>query len=377
MFLIHIKSKNFPTKITVDLNDWDMAKGFYDLLGGRFIFVINRITKPGLFEGLPHIEMKAPKKLRSVYNFFWWPVFYRRLRKSRPEEKDFWVWTNEPFLLLIISFWSIFLPCKILLEFIGSFSHSVEKPVYRLARTFNDIWSASLSETARQLLISFDKKYEVKSFVLRTGYNPESLNQKFNQEAVRQEIGAEPDDLLVCYSGHFETNGPKGVELMIKSLRHIENPKVKMYFVGGYEHEIEEFSKLAKSYGVEDRVIFVPWQRDLKKAMYYASAADVMAIPTSQANQHNQFSFPVKIWEYLALGKPVISSDLPINREVLNENNASFFELGDHKEFAQRVLELESDRELIQKLGQNGKETAVGQTWPERARKVVEFIKTH
>ncbi|MBI4122032.1 MAG: glycosyltransferase family 4 protein [Parcubacteria group bacterium] len=377
MYLIQLKSKNFPTKITVDLNDWEMAKTFQQLLPGQFTFVVNRLSKPEMFNGLNYREIKGPRRLRSLYVFFWWPLWFWRLRRQFPAEKKFWVWLNEPTLLAIVALWSKLFPCEILLEFIGSFRHSVERPLYRWAATWHPrIHTAALSEVARQLLIQFDQRYEPRSSVLRTGYSPGSLQQEFNPTAVRTEIGARPEDFLVSYVGHFETNGPKGVELMIEALTHLPDPRVKMYFVGGYPAEIQQFSALAQAKGVGGRVIFVPWQRDLKQAMAYANAADVMAIPTSQANQHNQFSFPVKIWEYLALGKPVISSDLPINREVLNEGNARFFTLGEAKHFAACVAELAANPDLSRQLGENGRRTAAGQTWPERAQKVIACIKS-
>ena len=376
MYLIHLKSKNFPTKITVDLNDLDMARGFQQALPGQFMLVVNRVKDETQFSGLQYQQMRGPRRLRSLYVFFWWPWWFWRLKRRQPQEKDFWVWLNEPALLAIVAVWSKLLPCKILLEFIGSFRHGVERPLYQLARSCNDVWSASLSETARQLLLAFDPRYGARSFVLRTGYDPGSLNQTFQPERVRSELGLRPDDFVVAYSGHFETNGPKGVELMIAALDHLPDRKVKMYFIGGYPQEIDAYSALAKAQGVHERVVFVPWQRDLKRAMAYANAADVMAIPTSQANQHNQYSFPVKIWEYLALGKPVISSDLPINREVLNTTNARFFDLGDARDFAKQVQYLHENPQLQGELGRNSKQAAVGFTWPERAKKVVDFIGT-
>ena len=374
MYLIHCKSKNFPTKITVDLNDLDMARGFQKEMPGRFAFIVNRVKDPTLFAGLNYFVMNGPRRLRSLYIFFWWPWWFWRFKRHHRHEREFWVWLNEPALLAIVAFWSKLLPCRILLEFIGSFSHQVERPLYRFARSCNDIWSAALSETARQLLLTFDRRYEKKSFVLRTGYNPDSLHQVFEPQRVRAELNLRPENFVVGYSGHFETNGPKGVELMIEALTHLPDRRIKMYLIGGYPAEIEHFSGLADKLGVKERVVFVPWQRDLKLAMAYANAADVMAIPTSQANQHNQYSFPVKIWEYLALGKPIISSDLPINREVLNTTNARFFDLGDARAFAKQVQYLHENPQLQAELSRNSKQAAIGFTWPERAKQVVEFI---
>jgi glycosyltransferase involved in cell wall biosynthesis len=81
---------------------------------------------------------------------------------------------------------------------------------------------------------------------------------------------------------------------------------------------------------------------------------------------------PLKIFEYLAQGKPVVSSDLPVLREVLNEEVAILCRPDDRDQWAQAICRLTADPHLREQLGSAGREhVAAHYSWSARAKQVI------
>ncbi|HZI25946.1 MAG TPA: glycosyltransferase, partial [Chryseolinea sp.] len=81
---------------------------------------------------------------------------------------------------------------------------------------------------------------------------------------------------------------------------------------------------------------------------------------------------PMKMFEYMAAGRGIVSADLPVIREVLNERNAVFCapnEIGGWRLEIERLLEDEARRT---KLGNQARRDVEGYTWLAREEKVLE-----
>jgi glycosyltransferase involved in cell wall biosynthesis len=125
--------------------------------------------------------------------------------------------------------------------------------------------------------------------------------------------------------------------------------KIKMLVVGSGE-KFRDFRNLAESYGVLDRVIFTgttPYAQGPKDI----SCMDVCLI-CRKPTQDSQNSLPLKLFEYMACEKPVISTPLAgvkeaVGDRVLYASNA--------EELKQRILELYHNNELRKELGKDGR----------------------
>jgi glycosyltransferase involved in cell wall biosynthesis len=60
---------------------------------------------------------------------------------------------------------------------------------------------------------------------------------------------------------------------------------------------------------------------------------------------------PLKIFEYMASGRAIVASDLPVLREVLNNRNAVLCEADNVDQWRQAIITLTEDRQLRQRLG--------------------------
>jgi glycosyltransferase involved in cell wall biosynthesis len=78
----------------------------------------------------------------------------------------------------------------------------------------------------------------------------------------------------------------------------------------------------------------------------------------------------MKMFEYMAAGRAIVSSDLPVIREILNEKNAVFCEpdeVGDWRLVIESLLDDEDQRTL---LGNQARHDVQGYTWIARAQRI-------
>jgi glycosyltransferase involved in cell wall biosynthesis len=80
---------------------------------------------------------------------------------------------------------------------------------------------------------------------------------------------------------------------------------------------------------------------------------------------------PMKLFEYLASGRPILSSDLPVLREVLDDEFAVLLPPGDVGAWAAALEALAADPARRERLGEAGR-TAAGQySWKARAERIL------
>lgn len=107
---------------------------------------------------------------------------------------------------------------------------------------------------------------------------------------------------------------------------------------------------------------------------WYAKS-DIVLLPY-QSNVETVTSMsPVKMFEAMAAGRPIIASDLPTIREVLkHEENALLVEAGDLDAWQRALERLRDDPQLAISLAQNARAEAAKYTWERRAQGILQAI---
>ena len=124
---------------------------------------------------------------------------------------------------------------------------------------------------------------------------------------------------------------------------------------------MQEARDLVDSHGISDRVVFTGFV-PFGKVSQYISCMDVCLIPLV-GSADCQHAFPVKLMEYMACGKPVISTPLAGVAEAVGDR---VLYASDGQGLAERVLELYGNSELRKKLGLQGKALVErNYTWPQ------------
>ena len=96
--------------------------------------------------------------------------------------------------------------------------------------------------------------------------------------------------------------------------------------------------------------------------------ADVLVLPNPATAVSERYTSPLKLFEYLAMGRPIVASDLPAFREVVrHRENALLFEAGSAPALAAAVRAVVGDPALAASLGRRAFETAHDYSWDARA----------
>jgi glycosyltransferase involved in cell wall biosynthesis len=133
----------------------------------------------------------------------------------------------------------------------------------------------------------------------------------------------------------------------------------------------DELVAAAGRHGVERRVVFAG-RRAHDEVPALLAAFDLALVPAI-----NPYASPLKLFEYMAAGLPVVAPDQPNLREVLeSEGNALLVPREDGEALAVAVTRLVGDAELRRRLGRAARRTVVERdlTWRGNARRVVAAV---
>lgn len=121
--------------------------------------------------------------------------------------------------------------------------------------------------------------------------------------------------------------------------------------VGGRGEIAEKIKKQINSEGMNDYIQMVGWVPQ-KKALQYMADCDVGLIPHKR-NDHTDNTIPHKLFQYMGLGKPVVVSDCPPLKRIVEEYQCGMvFEAGNSEALAEYIFSVYRNDS---NYGENGK----------------------
>lgn len=177
----------------------------------------------------------------------------------------------------------------------------------------------------------------------------------------------------VVFTGHLYPD--RGGEILLEAMTHLPK-EVRCEFVGGTKEDIERVSAKARSLKLGARIHFAGMKTPAEVPAYQMSA-DVLVMPYRGNLTTREWCSPLKLFEYMAAGAPIVSSDLPSIREVLrHQENALLVPPDDAKALADAVSRILSDRALAGSLAQTARREVEQYTWKHRARRIIDFMRS-
>jgi glycosyltransferase involved in cell wall biosynthesis len=173
---------------------------------------------------------------------------------------------------------------------------------------------------------------------------------------------------IVGYAGHLYPW--KGADVLMRALATV--PEVRGLVIGGHpaERDLARVQALAASLGLADRVTFTGQIPPADVARRLADAS-ILVLPNTPSAISERYTSPLKLFEYLALGRPIVASDLPAIREVLtHEATALLVPAGDETALAAAIRRLVDDPPLADRLAMAARALAPGYTWDARAARL-------
>jgi glycosyltransferase involved in cell wall biosynthesis len=180
---------------------------------------------------------------------------------------------------------------------------------------------------------------------------------------------------IVLYVGHLWDW--KGVDILIESLAYLP-PDVSLRLVGGEEggDRTRKLKERCQELGVQDRVDFRGFVPHANIAQMYQEAS-CLVLPNNRTVMGGFFSSPMKVFEYMATGLPIVATDLPAIREVLrHEETAILAKPDDPMAMAAGIRRVVEDRALAAKVAARARIEVEEYTWERRAERLMRFFES-
>ena len=264
--------------------------------------------------------------------------------------------------------------------------HIGARPARRILNLVSPLWrwkrleKACVRQADRVITVVEEAKQH---YVSDCGIPPEKVTVVMNTEDLDYFCSLPVDEdtvekwqphFTITYIGGFGRH--RGIQTAIAAMpsivRQISDARLLLVGSGANETELRE---LARQAGVKEVVEFVGWQPS-NLVPTYVAASNVCLIPHI-ASGHTNSTIPHKIFQAMAMAKPVVvSSARPLERIVRETGAGLVYASGDAAALAEAVVRIFRDKELATRLGEAGKKaTSEKYNWETEAEKLVSLYR--
>jgi len=199
------------------------------------------------------------------------------------------------------------------------------------------------------------------------GVDPHAFEAPSKEEA-RVRLGLPTEAKIVLYVGRFYDW--KGMRVLQKASVELGWEDIATYLVGGTQKEFETATK-----GPSGPLHFGGFVAH-KDIGLWCAAADALLILGTRANEFSyRYTAPMKLFEYLASGRPVVAADTPALRSLVSEREVTFYVPDDPVDLARQVSSVFSAPERAERASVEGLQSAREHTWSKRVERIRAFFR--
>ena len=221
------------------------------------------------------------------------------------------------------------------------------------------------ADLARQKLVPPEKL-----LTLHDGIDLNLMSPGTNKEKARQRLGLPLRRPLVVYTGQLDLE--KGVETLARAAPMLSDVDIIIVGIGPLaDGRLQRLIREVNAGNIQ-----LMGLKPHSDALLFQKAADVLVLPHSRKFLHSAYyTSPLKLFEYMAAGAPVVASDLPATREVLRHNENGWLVQPDNPAaLAEGIRHLLDDNQLASGLAQRAARDVEGYTWENRAACILESV---
>jgi glycosyltransferase involved in cell wall biosynthesis len=251
-----------------------------------------------------------------------------------------------------------------------AFNFFLSRLLLRLAKRDNFVLFVSISERLKEYWI--EKGIPAgKAVALHDGFDLDRYQSLPQTDEAKRMLGISPEQKLVVYSGNILAN--RGIDYIIQLAKCF--PDTLFYVVGGPDELIPGYLKSMGSYAMKN-VRFIG-QVPHSRIVDYQAAADVLLAVWSRAVPTIDFCSPLKVFEYMAAGKPILAFGYPSVIEVLRNGENAFIAVPDNVlSLQEKLKEIFFNMDKARSIGQAARREACERyTWEHRAGAILDLLK--
>lgn len=202
----------------------------------------------------------------------------------------------------------------------------------------------AISQGLRDLYIKLGVPRE-KILVAADGVDLDKFKTQISKSEAREELGLDKDKKLIIYTGSRQPW--KGVETLEKAAELITDAEVLI--VSG---------------------------KSPKDIPLYLRAADVLVLPNTAKEEISRlYTSPMKLFEYMASSRPIIASDIPSLREIVDDSMVNFFTPDDSADLSRVIASTFDNYDDALTKADKSLKIVQNYSWQRRARAIMESIK--
>jgi len=311
--------------------------------------------------------------LEIFYNTYSCPVINKKLKQKKYEflyeryalfsfscaflAKKF----RLPFILEVNDATIIERSRPLIMKIIAQF---IEKKVFKRADII-----ITITNYFKKLIINTYKINPDKILVLPNAIDPERFKLDPKKKITKSDLRIKNKYIIGMVGAFVPWHG---LDFLIKGIHDLLSKLDVHILLVGDGPVRSEIEALSKKLDIEKFITFTGFM-DSKLVPYYIDLMDICVMPNS--NKHGS---PVKVLEYMAMGKPVLVPRYePIEEIVTDGEEGLFFTPLDRKAFRTQLCCLIQDESLRKSMGEKAKKKAFKNfTWFNNAKKVIEKLNT-
>jgi glycosyltransferase involved in cell wall biosynthesis len=153
---------------------------------------------------------------------------------------------------------------------------------------------------------------------------------------------------------------------LLDALKTWNDPRVRALIIGGRPFELDELKTRTREMNLES-VVIIRGRQSADETARDLSACDILVIPDTVTDST---ASPLKMFEYLALGRAIVAVDRPALREILVDGTAELFRAGDVADLVRALRAVAADPERRTKMEASAVARASEYTYARRAEKI-------
>lgn len=190
---------------------------------------------------------------------------------------------------------------------------------------------------------------------------------------LREALGLPLGRTIYGYVGKYTTTGEeKGVGDIIRSfgIAHKKQPEMFLYIVGVEKSEMDDVLLIFAEADIDPASYKVV---GLDQGMFarYVAACDVLLMNYPATEHYKNYMSPIKMFAYMATGKPMITSDLPTIREIKNLQGVLYAQPSAISDYAEKLIYAEKNLPALVEDSRNNIAEAEKYSWDMRGLRIL------
>lgn len=188
------------------------------------------------------------------------------------------------------------------------------------------------------------------------------------KEEARTKLGVGLRTPMILYTGHLY--GWKGVDTLARAAK-ILGERASAYIIGGTVRDAERFRE---EFG-DISNLYVLGYRAHQEIPLWQKAADVVVLPnTAREDISKYYTSPMKLFEYMASRRPIVATNIPSIREIVDNSSAVIVNPDDPESMARGIIEALENQELVSRITDSAYHSVALHTWDKRAQRILGFV---